>query len=372
MRAFLNDERVRVVAVCDVDRDHRERARGICGLAPGDAYLDFRDVIGRADVDAVMIATPDHWHAVITSAAARAGKDIYCEKPLSLTLEEGQRVRALVKRYHRVFQLGTWRRSRPACRFACELVRNGYIGRLRRVMVGVPEGFAVRGGPFKDGPQSPPERLDYEMWLGPAPWAPYSPGRVHFNFRWIMDYSSGYITDWGAHYMDVAHWGLGVDGSGPVRIKGEAGFPKDGLYDAPERFRIEYTYRSGAQAIMYSTGDRTQWGMRFEGVEGWVKAENQTMQAQPAALSKVVLGDDEIALYRSHDHHRNFIDNVYSRGPTAADIDIAFGSTAACHLGTIAVLLGQELAWDPQAERFAGHEVANRMMSRAMRGAWRV
>lgn len=372
LQAFLNDERVQVVAVCDVDKAHRERARQISHLSEADAYNDFRDVLARPDVDAVLIATPDHWHAVIASAAARAGKDMYCEKPLSLTYDEGSSVREVIQRHARVFQLGTWRRSRPACRFACELVRSGYIGKLQRVMVGVPEGFAVRGGPFDDQPQSPPEGLDYDMWLGPAPWAPYAPGRVHFNFRWIMDYSSGYITDWGAHYMDIAHWGIGADGSGPMRIRGEAEFPASGLYDAPDKFRIEYTYASGAQAIMFSTSDKSQWGMRFEGTDGWVQAENQTIDAHPASLKDVILRDNDVSLYQSSDHHRNFIDCVYSRQRTAADIDIAHGSTAACHLGTIAVMLGQDLRWDVVNDRFIDNDEANRMLSRGNRGVWRV
>ncbi len=375
LHALKADPRVQMVAVCDVEAAHRENARSVCGLSASDACIDFRDVLAREDVDAVMIATPDHWHAVIASAAARAGKDIYCEKPLSLTYEEGSAVRDLINRYARVFQLGTWRRSRPACRFACELVRSGYIGELQRVMVGVPEGFNVLNGPYADNPQPPPQGLDYDMWLGPAPWAPYSPGRVHFNFRWIMDYSAGYITDWGAHYMDIAHWGIGADGDGPTRIRGQAHFPTTGIYDAPDRFRIEYTYPpgiSGAQAIMFSTTDKTQWGMRFEGTKGWIKAENYTIECEPESLKNIILREGDVSLYRSSDHHKNFIDCVYSRQRTAADIDIAHGSTAACHLGAIAVQLGQDLNWNPRTVRFENNEAANRMLSRANRGGWRV
>ena len=372
LMAFLRDPRIQVVAICDVDREHRANALAAASLKEPDGYNDFREVTGRADVDAVSICTPDHWHAVPVIEAANSGKDIFCEKPLSLTLAEGKRMVEVVRETGRVFQTGTWRRSREMVRRACELVRNGRIGQLHTIRAGVPEGYAIRGGDF-DGPQPEmpvPDGFDYNFWLGPAPDAPYTAGRCHFNFRWILDYSAGYITDWGAHYYDVAQWGNGTDDTGPVGIEGTAEFPTEGLYNASIKHRIEYTYANGVKLIAATTLDTAEYGVRFEGSEGWIWAENGELKASSKAIEESEIGANEIHLYSSDDHHRNFVDKILDRGETAAPVEIGHHSAAICHLGHIATTLKRPLKWDPARQEFPGDDEANALRARPMRGPW--
>jgi len=383
MWAFLSDRRVQVVAVCDVDAQRRDGARQAVEShygrsVPSGAYrgcaatTDFRDLLLRRDIDAVIIGTPDHWHAIISIEAMRSSKDAYCEKPLSYSVVEGRAIADAERRYGRVLQTGTQRRSMAAFRHTCELVRNGRIGRLHTIRVGLPRGFAIAHGDF-EGNQAPapvPPGFDYDLWLGPAPYAPYTPGRCHFNFRWILDYGEGYISDWGAHYMDVAQWGQGADRSGPVRVGAWARFPATGLYDAPTDFSIEYTYADGVRTIC-STEETL--GMRFEGDEGWIHAEKPGaagVVAEPASVLDSTIGPNEIRLPESPGHHANFIDCVLSRRETVAPAEIGHRSAAVCHVGCIAAILGRELEWDPEQERFVGDAEANRMLSRPMRGEW--
>jgi predicted dehydrogenase len=373
MNQFLHDERVEIVAVCDVDERHRARALEITGLPHSAAYTNYEDVLARGDVDAVSIGTPDHWHAIITIAAAKAGKDIFCEKPLSLTVREGRAMADAVGKHERILQTGTWRRSRPACRRACELVRNGYIGALKHVNVYVPEGFAIRGGDFA-GPQPAmaiPKGFDYDRWLGPAPDAPYTEGRCHFNFRWILDYSAGYITDWGAHYYDVAQWGMDMDASGPAAIEGKAEFPPtDHLYNAQTKHHIEWQYENGVKLISDTTTDGSKYGVHFTGSEGWIYVENSELKASSPAIELAELGPDAIRLYESDNHHANFIDCIHSRNTPAAPVEAAHRAATLCHLGSIATLVGRPLHWDAKHERLYGDDEANAMLSRESRGKW--
>jgi predicted dehydrogenase len=378
MRAFLAQPDACVVAVCDVDTANRSAAKQQVDQQQGDSgcseYTDFREIIDRDDIDAISIGTPDHWHSVITVAAARAGKDIYCEKPVSLTVADGRAMCDTIQQYGRVLQTGTWRRSREGCLRACELVRNGYIGELKTIHIGVPKGYAIRGGDYgANTPAQPvPEGFDYDLWLGPAPWAPYTPGRCHFNFRWIMDYSEGYISDWGAHYYDIGQWGNGTDRSGPVEIEATGEFPGEGLYDAPIDHRITFTYANGVKMISTATDDTSQWGMRFEGSEGWLYVESDAIKAYPDTIAGAVAGPNDIRLYASDNHHGNFLHCMKTRGETAASIEIGHRSASVCHIGTIALLLGRGLRWNPDIERFDGDEEANRLLSRSMRAPWTV
>lgn len=374
LNSFLGDERVQVVAICDVDDNHRNNALGIAKLKPEAGFKDFREVLARKDVDAVMIATPDHWHSLVTVAACRAGKDIYCEKPLTASIGEGRFVSDLVRKEKRVLQCGTWRRSGVYPRMACELVRNGYIGELKEIQIGVPARFQIAGGyTGLEAPAPVPKELDYEMWLGPAPEAPYTPGRCHFNFRWILDYAPGYITDWGAHFIDVAQWGNGTDDTAPVTIKAsDVRFRDRGIYNAPEEFRIEYAYAGGVRMSMVATGDRNLYGTRFVGTKGWVLTENTRLETEPADLRRTRIKDTEPHLYVSNNHHRNFIDCVISRKDTAAPVETAHRTATCCHLGAIAALLKRELNFDPVKERFSGDEEANRLISKPMRGNWKL
>lgn len=370
LRAFMHEKRAQVAAVCDVDRNHRQNAQELAGLADRDAYNDYRELLARDDIDAVSIGTPDHWHALNVVDAANAGKDLFCEKPLSLTMSEGRHMVEAVERNERVLQTGTWRRSREGCRKACELVLNGRIGRVHTVRVYVPEGFNIRGGDF-EGPQpvmDVPEGFDYDRWLGPAPYAPYTEGRCHFNFRWILDYSAGYITDWGAHYYDVAQWGLGTDRTGPKFISGEAAFPDTSwLYNASLTHRIEYEYADGRKLVSETTTDGSKYGIHFEGDEGWIWVENEEIKASKESIVNSPLESDAIRLYNSANHYENFVDCVLNRKEPAAPVEIGHRSAAICHLGHIATILKRPLKWNPESERFEGDEEANGMLSRPSR-----
>ncbi len=374
MNAFLTDERVQVVAVCDVDANHRAAAAAAAKLGAGDALKDWREVIARKDVDAIMCATPDHWHAVIACAAAAAGKDLYSEKPLAASIGEGRAVCQAVKKHGRVLQCGTWRRSGLKTRLACEWVRNGYIGELKEILVGVPGKFAVNGGFTGLEPEQPvPAELDYEMWLGPAPAAPYTAGRCHFNFRWVNDYAPGYITDWGAHFLDVAQWGANRDDTSPVSISATGVTRREkGYYNAPESFRIEYEYAKGPRVVMVSTEDTKQWGIKFVGSSGWVFTENDRLESGPENLRSVKFKDSDERLFVSNNHHRNFIDAVLTRGRTAASPEIAQRAATMCHLGTISAALGRPVKFDAATESFPGDREASALHTRALRGSWKL
>ena len=374
LRAFLADERVQVVAICDVDGQHRDRAMELAKLTKADCYNDFREVLARSDVDAIMNATPDHWHAHIAVAAAKAGKDLYSEKPLGASIGEGRAICDAVKQHQRVLQCGTWRRSGLKVRMACELVRNGYIGELKEIEVGVPGTFAIRGGfTGLEGPEPVPAHLDYNLWLGSAPERPYTAARCHFNFRWIDEYAPGYITDWGAHFVDVAQWGAGMDDTTPVEVSATEVKRRDkGLYDAPEQFRLEYRYSNGVKMTMFSTTDKAAYGTRFIGSEGWVFSESEQLKASSMDILRIKMKEGDTRLYVSKHHHRNFIDAVLERGRTAAPAEIAQRAAIICHMGSIAARLGQPLKFDPKAERFEGSEAANALLTRPMRGPWTI
>ncbi len=379
MNAFLGRDDVQIVALCDVDAgSDRYEDNWVRGLAPAvesvakryggqppAGYTDFRQLLERKDIDAVCIGTPDHWHAAITVAAASAGKDVYCEKPMSLTVADGRAMVNAIQRYGRVFQCGSQRRSSPHCRFVCELVRNGRIGKLHTVRVGLPGGYWLRKNAKSTfDPEPVPAGFDYDLWLGPAPEAPYTYNRCHWNFRWNLDYSGGNVTDWGAHMVDVAHWGMGAENTGPVEVEGKGVFPpRSNLWNAAESFEFTCTYASGVKLIVKNGGPN-----RFEGTDGQLAFEGKL----PPELAQSTIGPNEIHLYDSRDHHGNFIDCVKSRRVTAAPAETAHRSITPSHLGNIAMQLGRKLRWDPAAERFLDDDAANRMLSRAYRGTWKV
>ena len=373
LSAFLTDERVQVVAVCDVDAAHRARAAGMAKLSEKDALKDWREVVARKDVDAVMIATPDHWHAVIATAAAAAGKDLYSEKPLAASIGEGRAICDAVKKYSRVLQCGTWRRSGMKTRLACEWVRNGYIGDLKEILVGVPGKFNIPGGFTGLEPaQEVPAQLDYEMWQGPTAPAPYTAGRVHFNFRWVDQYAPGYITDWGAHFLDVAQWGARRDDTGPTEISAtEVKRRGQGYYNAPEEFRIEYHFESGPRVVLFSTTNDKEYGVKFVGSSGWIFTENDRLDSEPN-LRAVKLRDSDERLFVSNNHHRNFIEAVLSRGRTAAPAEIAQRAATMCHLGAISARLGRPVKFDPVKESCGSDQQANALLTNPLRSPWKL
>lgn len=374
LRALMADERLQVVALCDVDAQHLEKAAALAQVGKGDCYRDFREVLARADVDAVMNATPDHWHSNVAISAAKAGKDLYSEKPLGASIAEGRAICEAVKANGRVLQCGTWRRSGMKVRMACERVVNGYIGELKTVEIGVPGAFAIRGGFTGMEKEEPvPAHFDYEMWLGPAAQKPYTAARCHFNFRWIEEYAPGYITDWGAHFLDVAQWGAGMDETTPVEVTAEAvERRKEGIYDAAEKYRIEYRYANGVRVVMESTDDKSKWGTKFVGSEGWIYTESEVLKASSDDILRVKLKSGDVQLYESKHHHRNFVDAVLSRGRTAAPAEVAQRAMTVCQMGAISAALGRALKFDPVAERFDGDDAANAMLMKPMREAWRI
>jgi len=372
LQAFLNDDRVQVVAVCDVDARHREAARTMAKLKEKDAYRDFREVLARGDVDAIMNATPDHWHACIATAAAAAGKDLYTEKPLASGIVDGRAICRAVEKHQRVLQCGTWRRSVMKARMACEWARNGYIGELTSIEIGVPGVFAIQGGfTGMEPPEPVPADLDYALWLGPAAEAPYTAARCHFNFRWVNEYAPGYITDWGAHFLDVAQWGAGMDETAATEISATEVKRRDaGIYDAPESFRIEYQYAKGPRMTMFSTTDQQKWGVRFIGSQGSIFTENERLETDPPSLRSVKLKDGDTRLFESRNHHQNFIDAVLNRGRTAAPAETAQRAATLCHTGAISAALGRPVTFDPAAENFGTDEAANALLARRLRGPW--
>ena len=385
LREFLGFEQVQVVAVCDVDAKRLNQARqlvenkygkeGKDGIYKGcDAYTDFRDLLARQDIDAVLIVTPDHWHALPAIAAARAGKDIFIQKPLTLTIPEGRVLSDNVNRYGRVLQVGSQQRSDSRFRFACELARNGRIGKLHTVRVGIPLDEAT-------DPQlimPVPENLDYKTWLGPALWAEYTEKRVHPQNDYsrpgwlrISDYCCGMITGWGSHHMDIAQWGIGAEQSGPVEIIAhQAEFLQNGLWDVHGPHRIEYTYANGVKVI--GTDDQqNKQGVVFEGTQGWVFVQRGFIDANPKSLLDEKIGPNEIHLYESRNHKGNFLECIKTRGETVAPAEVGHRSCSVCILGYIAMKLkGRKLQWDPQKERFLNDDEANRWLVRSMRSPW--
>lgn len=362
----------RILAVCDVHAGRRGEAKLAVDRAYGAddcaAVNDFREILARRDIDAVVISSPDHWHALQTIAAAREGKDVYCEKPLTHTVEEGRAVIAAVRRHGIVFQHGTQQRSEASFRLGAELVRNGRIGRLRTIRVGVPSGQSI--GPQPTAPV-PPE-LDYELWLGPAPWAPHTPKRVEasHSWYWISDYCVGYIAGWGVHHVDSAQQGHGTDLTGPVEVEGHGTFPRDGLYDTATHWRLEFRYPDGV-TLVDADVSRERMGVTYEGTEGTVYTwrENR-LETTPESLREERIRPEEFHAYESSDHMGNFLDCIRTRKETAAPVEAAHRSTTICNIGAICLRLGRKIRWDPAAERFVDDDEANRLLGRPMRAPW--
>lgn len=393
LRDFLKDTRVQVVGICDVNRESSGYWNGgVAGREPAlrmvnkhyadqtaagiykgcTGYTDFREVLGRADIDAVEVCTPDHWHALLTVAAARAKKDIYCQKPLSLTISDGRAMSDAVKKHNVVFQTGSQQRSDANFRRACELVRNGRIGEVKTVRVGMPSGWPDFGKTAdRKEPMPVPDGFDFNFWLGPAPEAYYCPARVGVNFRWIQDYSGGQVTDWGGHHPDCAQWGLGTEYTGPIEIRNAKGiYPKDRLYNTATEYYFEAIYANGVTMIV-SNLERT--GVTWEGTEGKVWANRGTFETDPPALKDSKIQENEIHLYESNNHFRNFIDCVISRKPTVAPVEVAHRSITICHLGNIAMRLGRDrLKWDPDRELILDDAEADAMRTRAYRDPWKL
>jgi len=379
MNGFLGMEDVQFVAVCDPDRERREQSKKTvedhyAKNAPAgewagcEAYNDFREVLTRDDVDAIIQATPDHWHGIVVTEAARQGKDIYGEKPLSLTIGQGRTMVDTVRRFARVFQTGSQQRSDARFQQAIELVRNGRIGRVHTVTCGLPTGPSCGVQPTVPVP----EGFDYDLWLGPAPRAPYCERRTHWDFRWILDYSGGQVTDWGAHHIDIAHLGLGLELTGPVEVEGVGEFPREGLFDAATNYRFTAAYDTG---VRITCTNNVENGVKWEGEDGWVFVSRGRIDAEPKSLLDERIGPDEFTMRRRSGHvghRREFINCVRSRRDPIAPIDQAHRTITVAHLGNIAMTLERKVRWNPDTEEFIDDPAATRLRDRALREPWRL
>jgi len=389
MGGFIGQEACRVTAVCDVNAHRLATARRKVDAAYRTkgckTFKDFRDLLARNDIDTVLIATPDHWHVMIALAAVRAGKDIYLEKPIGVSVAEARALRDAIKRYQSVFQFGTQQRSDARFRLACELVRNGRIGPLREINVWSPGSRA--GGSTKL--IAPPQWLDYEMWVGPAPMSPHTIHRCTNRFEagdpfkiwpFISDYCVGWISGWGVHPLDIAVWGASEGLNGSFEIEGTGKFPASGVCDTATDWDLTIKYDTGMRVNFSGPSGARRWASRygrvsghgtaFEGDDGWVHVNRGRLNANPEDLPKSTFAPDAPRLYKSTNHARNLLDCVRTRKETISNIDSALAVDTICQISAISVQLGRKLKWNAKQQRFENDRAANGMLSRAMRQPW--
>jgi predicted dehydrogenase len=365
----------RLVALCDVDKHLREMGRSCFG-GHAAIYEDYRKLLDRKDVDVVMIGTPDHWHTKMAIDACRAGKDIYVEKPLTLTIDEGKELGRVVEETGRVVQVGTWQRSDVRFRQACELVRSGRLGKLLNATVTI-DGNPT-GGPFENTPT--PKHLNWDLWLGQAPKVPYCEDRCHYTFRWWREYSGGKMTDWGAHHVDIAQWGIGADRSGPLEIDARGDIPQiENGYNLPPSFHVDMKYADGVRLEIRSEGNI---GVRFQCEQGEIFVTRGGVESNPKDLiDDMKMDPSEYTLYSGdldfepkvgklesiENHMRNFFDCVRSRQTPISDVIGQHRSVSACHLANISIELGRPLRWNPDKEMFVDDKEADARLSREQR-----
>ena len=365
-----------IVAVCDVDKNVLDPAKAAFGSTPRD-FEDYRDLLQRKDIDVVTIGTPDHWHAKMVIDACRAGKDVYCEKPLTLTIDEGKTIRRVAKETRRIVQVGSWQRSDHRFRQAVEMVRQGRIGKLRTVDVVL--GKNAIGGPFPV--RRVPGNFNWDLWQGQTPDVPYIEERSHYTFRWWQEYSGGQMTDWGAHHLDIAQWGIN---SLPVEIEGIAKYPnvEDGFNVAID-FSATYRYANGVVMTVSDTGRN---GIMFTGDDGRIFVNRGTLQGRPVEdLASNPLSREDWKIYSFDNldrperagkldaiinHMGNFFDCVRSRNTPLSDIESQHRSVSTCHLGNIAMRVGRRVTWDPRAEQLADDVESNRLLGRQQRSGF--
>jgi len=372
LREFLRRKDIQVVAACDVDKNHLNRAVKMANDSNKNSdcrgYGDFRELFATEKLDTVMLALPDQWHALVAVASARAGCDIYGEKPLARSIKEGRAICDAVQRYNRVWQTGSWQRSRSNFHQACQLVRNGRIGKVAHVEVSLPN---ARGPRAVQSPQPEPSHLDWNMWLGPAPWRPYaafgSKG-IHFDWRWILDFSGGQLTDWAGHHIDIAHWALDMDTTGPVSIEGSADYPINSQYDVPNSFQFKCIYADG---LVIDVASKPKRNIRFHGENGkWIDVWRGGIRASDPAILREQMGPGDDPLYTSRDHHGNFVDCVKNRKLTITPVETAHRSISVGLLGEIAMMTGRKIRWNPETEEIIGDSSASALLGRSYREPW--
>lgn len=365
-----------VVAVCDVDDVRAAQAQK--EHHGSKVFQDFRNLIARKNIDIVICGTVDHWHTLISIAAMRAGKDVYCEKPLTLTIDEGKHIIQTSKETKQILQTGSQQRSDKNFRLACELVRNGRIGKLKHVDTYLPSG--PRQGPFTSVPV--PATFNYDFWLGSRPDVPYIKEKTHGSFRYFYAYSGGTMTDWGAHHNDIALWGMGMEHSGPNSIEGKAlgsMIPKG--YTAASDYRIQYVYANGVTHTCQSTNADNpsggvikeggqRHGVRFTGEDGWIWVTRGNIEASEPEFLTTPLPSNATRLYVSNNHRANLVECVRTRKAPICEAGIGHRSASVCHLGVISMRLGRKLNWDPKKEQFIGDAEANTWLAREMRDPW--
>jgi len=373
---FAGQKDVEVVAVCDVDSRHLAQAEQLVTKRtrrkPA-TYKDFRDLIAHKGLNAVIVATPDHWHALATIAACKAGLDVYCEKPLANSIAEGRAIVKAAQEHKRIVQTGSHERSGANARRACEIVRNEKIGKLKTIRINLPcnDGHHVNARKMGKGkPQTPPKELDYDFWLGHTRSVPYIPERVHFNWRWVLAYGGGEMTDRGAHVIDLGQLGAGFDATGPVEVEARGIREKDCLYDVFWDYSFTNTYANGVKLIGSTAGPR---GVKFEGEDGWIFIHVHGARLEASSPDLLKLKDDhfKVKLGRTSSHARNFLDCIRSRNQPFASAEIGHRTASVCHLNNIAMAVGRKLKWDPAKERFDDDE-ANKLIAPPMRPPWKL
>ncbi len=374
MNGFLRQSDAQIVATCDPFRtrrrgrakqvdNHYAKHREKSNYSSCTPYRDYRNVLDQDDIDAVIVATPDHWHVPIATAAARAQKHMYVEKPLGLSMEWDKACREACRRAGVVFQYGTQQRSMSHCRHGCELVRNGRIGELKAVKVTAPNGSS--GGSTK--PREVPDGFDYDLWLGPAPVSPYTRDRCTNQGSWfVYDNSIGFLGGWGAHPLDIAVWGCGFEHPVPVQIEGTGRVPTEGLFDTVVDWDLQGRYANGARFELSTGGDSTT----FVGTEGWVRVSRGGTDAEPASLLNDTIGPDELHLQRSGNHTGNFIESIKTHSRAVSPVGQAVQSDFISHLSDIAVRTGRRIKWDPEKETIVGDAQAARLMDRSLRSPY--
>ena len=380
-KALLDLQDCQVVAACDLDKDHLNSAVGtINGHYQNQdckAYHDYRELMARTDIDAVMIAVPDHWHELVAVEALKNKKDVYGEKPLAKTIAEQQAIVKAVQKHKRIWQTGSWQRSVANFHKGAEIVRNGLIGKITHVEVGLPSGHTdfAKTKQFMTVSEPPPE-LDYETWIGPSRMEPYIKGRVHMNWRWNYNIGGGQLLDWIGHHCDIAHWGMDCDSSGPLEIEGHGDFPdKDAVWNTCTKYRIELKYPNDITMTIAGGHPDIKGGTKWIGTDGWVHVDRGVFEgSKPEWNDYKVLPEElrKVKLYKSTNHQRNFIDCVKSRQPTITPAETAHHSAIPGHLGLISMIVGRKLNWDAKREHILNDADATKLLSRAYRAPWKM
>jgi len=373
MHSFMElKDQVQFVAVCDVDSKHLARAKERVDINNKNsdcrAYGDYREFLEKEKVDAVSLALPDHWHGIIYTAVANKKFNVYGEKPICRTIHDGQTIVKAVKDNNIIWQTGSWQRSEAHFRRGAELAINGRVGKVKYIEVGLPDGGNNIGTP----PVQPvPAELNWEMWLGPALKVPYR-GVSHWDWRWILDYSGGQLTDWAGHHVDIANWGAGLEHTGPVEISGSGIYPTEGLYNVPVEYDFLCKYANGIE-MRVANAARLQHGMgtTWHGDLGWVHVDRgNVLRASDPKILEEVIGENEIQLYKSENHWQNFVDSVRSGKPAICPVEVSYRAISVGLLGEIAMTTGQTIKWDPDKEVILDNPRASRMLSRPYRQPW--